>query len=125
MDLELKRIRVHNDTTDGLLRLHNRLICHTAEFTPKCLDIGRYEEKMQLDTARKSVHLLIIRSNGRKAVGEFIAGNGVFKVKSGSIIVGDYVTWGLCIHSERRFNELTELFIGCVKRNEKIFLEIV
>ena len=125
MDLELKRIRVHNDTTDGLLRLHNRLICHTAEFTPKCLEIGRYEVKMQLDTARKSVHLLIIRSNGRKAVGEFVAGNGVFKVKSGSIIVGDYVTWGLCIHSERRFNELTELFIGCVKRNEKIFLEIV
>ena len=125
MDLELKRIRVHNDTTDGLLRLHNRLICHTAEFTPKCLEIGRYEVKMQLDTARKSVHLLIIRSNGRKAVGEFVAGNGVFKLKSGSIIVGDYVTWGLCIHSERRFNELTELFIGCVKRNEKIFLEIV
>ena len=125
MDLELKRIRVHNDTTDGLLRLHNRLICHTAEFTPKCLEIGRYEVKMQLDTARKSVHLLIIRSNGRKAVGEFIAGNGVFKVKSGSIIVGDYVTWGLCIHSEQRFNELAELFIECVKRNEKIFLEIV
>ena len=125
MDLELKRIRVHNDTTDGLLRLHNRLICHTAEFTPKCLEIGRYEVKMQLDTARKSVHLLIIRSNGRKAVGEFIAGNGVFKVRSGSIIVGDYVTWGLCIHSELQFNKLTELFIECVKRNEKIFLEIV
>ena len=125
MDLELKRIRVHNDTTDGLLRLHNRLICHTAEFTPKCLEIGRYEVKMQLDTARKSVHLLIIRSNGRKAVGEFVAGNGVFKVRSGSIIVGDNVTWGLCIHSELQFNKLTELFIGCVKRNEKIFLEIV
>ena len=125
MDLELKRIRVHNDTTDGLLRLHNRLICHTAEFTPKCLEIGRYEVKMQLDNAQKSVHLLIIRSNGRKAVGEFVAGNGVFKLKSGSIIVGDYVTWGLCIHSELQFNKLTELFIGCVKRNEKIFLEIV
>ena len=125
MDLELKRIRVHNDTTDGLLRLHNRLICHTAEFTPKCLEIGRYEVKMQLDTARKSVHLLIIRSNGRKAVGKFVAGNGVFKLKSGSIIVGDYVTWGLCIHSELQFNKLTELFIECVKRNEKIFLEIV
>ena len=125
MDLELKRIRVRHDTTDGLLRLHNRLICHTAEFTPKCLEIGRYEVKMQLDTAQKSVHLLIIRSNGRKAVGEFVAGNGVFKVRSGSIIVGDYVTWGLCIHSELQFNKLTELFIGCVKRNEKIFLEIV
>ena len=125
MDLELKRIRVRHDTTDGLWRLHNRLICHTAEFTPKCLEIGRYEVKMQLDNAQKSVHLLIIRSNGRKAVGEFVAGNGVFKLKSGSIIVGDYVTWGLCIHSERRFNELTELFIECVKRNEKIFLEIV
>ena len=125
MDLELKRIRVRKDTTDGLLRLHNRLICHTAEFTPKSLETGNYEVKMQLDTAQKSVLLLIIRSNGRKAVGKFIAGNGVFKARSGSIIVGDNVTWGLCIHSERRFNELTELFVECVKRNEKIFLEIV
>ena len=125
MDLELKRIRVRHDTTDGLLRLSNRLICNTAEYTPRCLENGKYEVKIQLDTAQKSVHLLIIRSNGRKTVGEFVAGNGVFKLKSGSIIVGDYVTWGLCIRSERRFNELTEMFVECLKKDEKIFLEIV
>jgi hypothetical protein len=124
MYLELKRIRVRHDTTDGLLRFHNRLVCNTAEYTPHCLESGSYEVKIETGTdgARK---IMIRKENGRKSCGELIAGNGVYTTNPGTIIVGDAVTWGVCINSEKRWKELLEMFSQYVLGKEIIHLDIV
>lgn len=104
MELILHRTNIHSDTTDGYIIIGKDWVCDTAEHSPVMLLPGRYKLTLK--------HLYLQ------------AGNGVYRLRTPSIIVGEYRCRGLVIHSRdtyfRIYNRLKKAFA----RKEEVWLTV-
>lgn len=115
MNIKIRRYKKVKEAIDGVLLLENKHICDTAEHATTCLPVGEYKIKMQKDAKLQRIVPKIFLPKGRKQKGIIRPGNGVYKLKDGSIIVGRYQAAGLCIHSSSIFERL----VFCLRKAEE------
>lgn len=104
MELILHRINITRDTTDGYITIGGRRVCDTAEYTPVMLKPGRY-------TLTRSNHYLA-------------AGNGVYALRTPTIIVGKYRCDGLVIRSRLAYHRIHERLKKAFARKEEVVLKV-
>lgn len=104
MELILHRTLIHRDTTDGYITIGGCKVCDTAEHTPVMLKPGHYK------LTRTKLYLA--------------AGNGVYTLRTPTIIVGEYHSRGLVIKSRptyiRIYDRLKKVFV----RKEEVVLVV-
>ena len=104
MELILHRTNIHRDTTDGYITKDGRKVCDTTEHTPTMLKQGRYT------LTRTKTY--------------FAAGNGVYTLRSPTIIVGERRLQGLVIHSRPTYLRLYERIKKAFARKEVVVLVV-
>lgn len=104
MELILHRTLIHRDTTDGYITIGGSKVCDTAERTSVMLQPGRYP------LTRKRLYLA--------------AGNGVYTLRTPTIIVGEYRCRGLVIHSRPTYRRIYERLKKAFARKEEVVLVV-
>ena len=104
MELILHRINTTRDTTDGYITIDGRRVCDTAERTRVMLKPGRYT------LTRKKFYLA--------------AGNGVYTLRTPTIIVGIHRCRGLVIRSRLTYHRIHERLKKAFARKEEVVLVV-
>ncbi len=104
MELILRRTNIHRDTTDGYITIEGRRVCNTAEYTPVMLKPGRYT------LTRKRLYIA--------------AGNGVYALRTPTIIVGECRCRGLVIHSRSTYLRIYGRLKKAFARKEDVVLRV-
>lgn len=114
----------HKEAIDGRLTIDGIYICDTAERASTCLKPGSYRITIaQCQRLERKMPLLQGCSGDCAACSFLNAGNGVYNLTNGSILVGETICPGCVKHSRKAFNALYQRLRKSAKRgNELLFI---
>jgi len=118
MEIVIFRHRYTRYGVDGILSINGRIVCATCEHPSKYLPPGTYEVVVAHNKKlRRKVPTLpngaIIR-----------IGNGPFKLRDGSILVGQTKAAGMVVNSAPYFNRIIDRLDKAQSRGAEITLSI-
>lgn len=127
MEIIINRHHYSRFGIDGTLSINNQYVCDTCEHPDKHIATGNYDVCIahNKELRRKVPYLTSCEAPGNRGIPPFLrTGNGPFKLRDGSIIVGKHHTTGVLINSAKCFNRIIDRLDKAQSRKEKIELRI-
>lgn len=128
MNIIINRRHYSSYGIDGTLNINDQYVCDTCEHPDKHIATGQYNVCIahNKELRRKVPYLTSCEASGNRGLPPFMrTGNGPFKLRDGSIIVGKHHIAGVLINSAKCFNRLIDRLDKAQSRNEKIKLHII
>lgn len=126
--ITLRRSMSQKGATNGILYLGYRRLCATLERTMRQLPEGDYQLRARR-TENELKELLICRPDlppkaprPKKPLGALTAGNGPYRIRDGSIFIGEPRTYLLCIRGARVLERINR-WMG--PKNQVAMLKII
>lgn len=126
--ITLRRSMSQKGATNGILYLGYRRLCATLERTMRQLPEGNYQLRARR-TENELKELLICPANlppkaprPKKPLGALTAGNGPYRIRDGSIFIGEPRTYLLCIRGARVLERINR-WMG--PKNQVAMLKII
>ena len=126
--ITLRRSLSQKGATNGILYIGYRRLCATLERTMRQLPEGNYQLRARR-SGNELKELVICPANlplkaprPKKPMGTICAGNGPYRIRDGSIYIGEPCTWLLCIRGAR-FLERINRWMG--PDNQVAMLKII
>ena len=105
---------------DGVLMIDEQVVCSTLENAQNCLPSGRYSVRLgHSEVFRRKVPILINKQNPT-IKGCLGFGNGAYKLRDGTILVGESDVSGLVIHSHKTFLQLYNRIAKALERGKDV-----
>lgn len=127
MDININRHHYSKYGIDGTLSINDQYVCDTCEHPDRHIAAGHYDVCIAHngELRRKVPYLISCEASGNGALPPFLRiGNGPFKLRDGSIIVGKHHITGVLINSAKCFNRIIDRLDKAQSRKEKIELHI-
>lgn len=146
MNITIQRLVRTHQSVDGILSIHQRKVCDTAECPTTALPAGLYEVELtpchqhqrrilrlvptRRDCKPKCHRCALIPDAGPntrmpRVCPMITMGNGVIGRNDGSIIVGKRALWGLLLHSRKTYDKLYTRIRKAMQRGTDVQVEIV
>ena len=105
---------------DGVLMIDEQVVCSTLENAQNCLPSGRYSVRLgHSEVFRRKVPILINKQNPT-IKGCLGFGNGAYKLRDGTILVGESDVSGLVVHSHKTFLQLYNRIAKALERGKDV-----